>query len=324
MTEAIPDNFEPKHDTTAIDEEPEFEPEPYCSDEPNDFAGHEFLCVLRTAGSRFTATKSFRPDPSGLRTAVKAADYKSGWLFLCTPTFLENLEQFFELLKELSTDPSAFIVRGIYLGWDAEPKQHPETKRIGFVVYRRGIKGHGADGYFSDWERRLQMLDLDAVTLPEGLSVVTDPEACVKWAVGHLLPPEFRDANFVYQLSSSAGLTKLDNELNVHLWFITERDYGNDDLRAWARWWNAKQQRKIIDPALFQCGAAPLHECAGASRWLGRSSRRPSSRAGLSPSACRSSPYAQPRGGHRRAEVAPQAGNEPLQPLSQSRGKGGA
>ncbi len=22
-------------------------------------------------------------------------------------------------------------------------------------------------------------------------------------------------------------------------------------MRAWAKWWNAKQQRKIVDPALF-------------------------------------------------------------------------
>jgi len=97
----------------------------------------------------------------------------------------------------------------------------------------------------------LQMLDLDEVSLPDEMSVVSDPEVCVKWAVDHLLPPEFGDASFVYQLSSSAGLTKLENELNVHLWFITEQSYGNDNLRAWGRWWNAKQQRKIIDPALF-------------------------------------------------------------------------
>ncbi len=83
------------------------------------------------------------------------------------------------------------------------------------------------------------------------MSVVTDPETCVEWAVVHLLPPEFSKASFVYQLSSSAGLTKRENERNVHLWFFTEQDYSNEALRAWARWWNAKQQCKIIDPALF-------------------------------------------------------------------------
>jgi hypothetical protein len=245
MSEPTPDNSEPFYYTPETDEGLEFEPEPQCSDEPNDFAGYEPLCVLRTPGGRFTATKSYRPDPTGLRTAVKAADYNSGALFLCTLTFLENLEQFFELLRELSTDPSAFIIRGMLADWSAVPSQHRVSKKIGYVVSRRSVKVHGTDGYFTEWHRKLQMLDLDEVALPDEMSVVSDPEVCVKWAVDHLLPPEFGDASFVYQLSSSAGLTKLENELNVHLWFITERSYGNDNLRAWGRWWNAKQQRKI-------------------------------------------------------------------------------
>jgi hypothetical protein len=86
------------------------------------------------------------------------------------------------------------------------------------------------------------MLDLDGAPLPPGMSVVAEPEACVTWAVEHLLPPEFGDASFVYQLSSSAGLTKKDSELNVHLWFYTEQTPTNEELRNWARWWNAKQQ----------------------------------------------------------------------------------
>ena len=109
------------------------------------------------------------------------------------------------------------------------------TKKIGYVVYRRSVTVHGTDGYFLEWDRQLQMLDLDGLSLPAELSVVADPEACVKWAIDHLLPPEFGNASFVYQLSSSAALTKLDNELNVHLWFITDQRYGNDDPRTWAK-----------------------------------------------------------------------------------------
>jgi hypothetical protein len=95
------------------------------------------------------------------------------------------------------------------------------------------------------------MLDFDGVPIPLDMSVVVDPEGCIKWAVDNLLPPEFADASFIYQLSASAGLTKLDNELNVHLWFFTNREYSNVEMRTWAKWWNATRQRKIVDPALF-------------------------------------------------------------------------
>ena len=100
-------------------------------------------------------------------------------------------------------------------------------------------------------ERQLQMLDLDGVPLPAGMSVIIDPQGCIEWAVDNRLPPEFRDVDFVYQLSSSAGLTKADDQLNVHLWFFTNRPYWDEELRDWANWSNAKRQDKIVDPALY-------------------------------------------------------------------------
>jgi hypothetical protein len=217
-----------------------------------EFLYPEIFWVLRTLGGRLRAGKSYRPDPSGLRIAVKAADYSLGNVFLCEWYDVDNHREFFELLKSLSTDPTAFIIRGMMADWGAVQQQHRPTKRTGYVVYRRSVKIHGEKGYFAEWPfRRYQMLDLDGAPLPQGMSAVADPETCVKWAVQNLLPPEFANASFVYQLSSSAGLTKAKNELNVHLWFYTQQAHKNEELRAWARWWNAKQRCKIIDPALF-------------------------------------------------------------------------
>lgn len=197
------------------------------SDRPNDFAGSEFIWVLRTSHSRHRAGKSYRPDPGGLRNAIKASDYKSGEIFLATPYAVDSLEDFFKYLQYWSMDQSVFIVRGHFANfWDTPRKQHKITKHIGYVVYRRSVKTRGADGYFEEYPRKLQMLDLDGMPLPEGLSVTRNPEECVKWAVDHLLPPEFRQASFIYQLSSSAGLSKLDSELNAHLWFIRIKAMG--------------------------------------------------------------------------------------------------
>ena len=183
-------------------------------DDPDDeFHGSEWVSVLYTAGGPYRAGKSYRPDPIGERRAVKAADYKSGSIFLSADHLVEDLAEFFELLKELSTDPYAFIIRGVRANWGGgETKKHRLTNKTGVVVYRRAEKIHGTEGYFMEWPfRHLQMLDLDGVPLPEEMSVIADPEACVGWAVEQLLPPEFGDTDFVYQLSSSAGLTKKDD-----------------------------------------------------------------------------------------------------------------
>ena len=213
----------------------------------------EWISVLYAAGGPYRAGKSYRPDLSGSRRAIKAGDYALGSLFLSTDYGVGNFDRFFGLLKILADDPYAFIVRGVKSDWSGCKRgQHRKTDKEGFIVYRRSVKLHGSEGYFMEWPfRHLQMLDLDGVPLPQRMSVITEPEACVKWAVEQLLPPEFGDASFVYQLSASAGLTKKDHELNVHLWFYTEQTPTNQELRTWARWWNAKQRQKIIDPALF-------------------------------------------------------------------------
>jgi hypothetical protein len=247
-----PEDLEPEYDAreffSAIDETVSG---PSLGGRPDDFPGYESLSVLQTAGGQYRAGKSYRPDPSGQRRAVKVDDYTSGWVFLCNTVWFGSLEEVFEILKELSKDPCKFVVRGYLEDEHCELRKHPITNETGYLVKRRTVRHHGSDGYFTEVSRQLHMLDFDGVPLPEDMSVVADPEGCIKWAVEHLLPPEFADASFIYQLSASAGLTKLDNELNVHLWFFTNREYANKEMRTWAKWWNAKQQRKIVDPALF-------------------------------------------------------------------------
>jgi len=251
MSETVPDDPEAQIDASEIFGKPLGPPYPESHGRPDDYPGLESLAVLLTPGGRYTAGKSYRPDPTGSKRAIKVSDYDLGWLFLCYEVWIEGLDQLFGLLNEISSDPHAFVVRGRRADWLAERKRHLVTGVEGYVVHRRSARIHGLEGYFQDTNRQCQMLDLDGVPLPHEMSVVADPEACIRWAIIHLLPPEFRDASFVYQLSSSAGLTKRDDELNVHLWFFTNREYWDEELRAWAGWWNAKQQRKIIDPAVF-------------------------------------------------------------------------
>ena len=250
MSDVLPDDPEPEFDATQhfdpIDDGKTNAP----TGRPDDYPGFESLEVLLTAGGRYKAGKSYRPDPSGVRRAVKVDDYASGTNFLCQVLWIEGLEQVFAILQDISKDPHKFVIR--HLSDEVhEQRKHLTTKEIGYLVKRRASRIHGLEGYFTDELRQLQMLDFDGVALPDDMSIIVDPEGCINWAVDNLLPPEFADASFIYQLSASAGLTKLDNELNVHLWFFTNCEYSNVQMRTWAKWWNAIKQRKIVDPALF-------------------------------------------------------------------------
>ena len=52
------------------------------SGRPDDYPGSESMEVLLTAGGPYKAGKSYRPDPSGARRAVKVDDYSLGTKFL--------------------------------------------------------------------------------------------------------------------------------------------------------------------------------------------------------------------------------------------------
>src|SRR5947207_1514027 len=218
---------------------------------PDDWIGPEIQTVLKTVEKGRRAGKSYRPDPTCQRRAVKAASYKAGTNFFATEYIIDGLKDLYWLLVELAPDPTAFLVRGVLAPWAGIQRRLRRTGEYGYETVRRLVSIHGYAGTFEGVPRQLLMIDLDGIALPSGFNVVADPAKCVRWAIAELLPPEFYDASFIYQLSSSAGLTKADHELSVHLWFFTERPYWDEQFRDWAHWWNAKQQRKIIDTALY-------------------------------------------------------------------------
>jgi hypothetical protein len=59
---------------------------------PDDYPGFECLAVLHTVGGPFRAGKSYRPDPSGSRNAVKVNDCTVGTTFLCNTVWFDCLE----------------------------------------------------------------------------------------------------------------------------------------------------------------------------------------------------------------------------------------
>ena len=218
---------------------------------PEDYIGPEIQTVLQTLEPGCRAGKSYRPDPSGNRRAVKAQSYRAGTKFFATQYIIDGLKDLYALLDKFASDPTAFLIRGVLAPWAGVGRKLRRTGEYGYETVRRLVSIHGYGGAFEGERRQLLMIDIDGASLPAGFNVVADPQTCVEWAIEELLPPEFGDVSFIYQLSSSAGLTYPDDELRVHLWFFTERPFWDEEFRDWAHWWNAKQQNKIVDPALY-------------------------------------------------------------------------
>jgi hypothetical protein len=216
---------------------------------PDDYPGVEVQTILHVLPGH-VAGKQFRPDPTGKHRAALVSDYRIGEDFIASHVVIESLDDVFKLLKALAIDDAAFLVRGTVAEWAGRLRRRKATGEVVTLLKRRMIDRH-EDGSLEDVPRQLQMLDLDGVALPEGMSAVNDPQTSVEWAVDNVLPPEFRDASFVYQMSVSAGLTKSENKLSVHIWFFSHREYSNQQLRSWGGWWNAKRQTKVIDTSVF-------------------------------------------------------------------------
>ncbi len=107
------------------------------------------------------------------------------------------------------------------------------------------------------------MLDLDKIPLPKRLRG-NPTSSDVREHVISLLPQEFHDASYHWQLSSSAGFRGYD-KVSFHLSFWLDRRVHDRDLKRWAEYEKKRAGYKLIDPALFNdvqahYTAAPIFE----------------------------------------------------------------
>jgi hypothetical protein len=83
------------------------------------------------------------------------------------------------------------------------------------------------------------LIDIDKYKLPTGMGLKIDHEEVIEFLVG-LLPAEFHDVTYHWQMSSSAGFGKSDL-VSMHLWFYLEKPARDDALKAWAALVNGKR-----------------------------------------------------------------------------------
>ena len=203
---------------------------------------HDTMTVLVTANG-YRATKRFTKRGR----EVEKEDYDAGYLFsVMSPWNITNINELSEVLTSLETIPNAFVIRGL-------PRSSLDVSN----QVQRLNDNFEAPATGHHWI----MIDLDKIIVPKQLSLKKNKALVIEHLV-KMLPAEFHNASYHWQISSSAGIGPA-GKVSMHLWYWLDKPMSDDDLKAWAKCFNLARGMKLIDPALFQAvqvhyTAAPL------------------------------------------------------------------
>ena len=227
------------------------------------------VTILR-AENRRPLTKSYAIAPNGTVKKVAGANVSK---FRVELEHVANIHDLHRLVVRLDGEPDAVIIRGAplvttNLQATLRRSKPSKDKRTGEII----------PASFGDTPRAWAMLDLDGVTLPAGMSVLSDPEDVAQFLVEMVVgfAPELEGVTAVVGFSSSAGITELaeaervaglparwdavakpGNRVGGHVFFWLKSPQESAALKRWADKVNADAGGKLIDPALFQ--AIQLH-----------------------------------------------------------------
>lgn len=178
-----------------------------------------------------SSTKQFTCDGK----QILKTDFNAGMHFGVIVKNPKNIHQLSSALTALEKIPEAFVIRGA--PQKSVDKDKPCRRlNINFKTPNRGLH----------WV----LIDTDKYKLPDHLSLHEDIAAVLEHLVG-LMPKEFRDSSYHWQLSSSAGMSD-PGVVSAHIWFWFNRPVSDLELRNLAKYVNDCNQFKLIDPALFR------------------------------------------------------------------------
>jgi hypothetical protein len=189
------------------------------------------------------ATKQF--SKTSPKAAVTLRQYDAGYLYIVPkPIGISCIEDLSEVLTTVERWPRALMVRGAPVSTDL----------INTEVTRTG-SGEGTDfeGNFMTppQGRHYLEIDVDKLPLPSGWTLDQASISKTCEYIVHLLPPEFHDASYHWQLSSSAGVFDA-SKVSAHFWFWLFQPVPDTALKIWAKRVNTVAGIKLIDHALFQ------------------------------------------------------------------------
>jgi hypothetical protein len=151
---------------------------------------------------------------------------------------IENIFHLSAVLKLIERLPTVLVIRGLPQAHVIENRWNPRRK------YKPATFLTPSQG------RYYVMIDIDKLPLPSGLKLQTGTVQSVIAHVIKLLPEEFHDASFHWQLSSSAGLRD-PSVVSIHFWFWLAQPTTDQDLKRWGKSVNKALGFKLIDVTLF-------------------------------------------------------------------------
>lgn len=191
----------------------------------------------------FRATKQFRYKNNSWELDE---DYNAGMFFKGFDIPVSSLYNFYEIMEQNQEYP-VFMIHGDFI--DGVDKKN---------MIRRTRDGHKDKRPPTIKNRNINLFCLDI----DGYDGDHDIDIFIK----EHLPEQFHKADYVYQYSSSYGLTS--KTLKCHIFFWLKKSAYNIDIRNWIKEYNKiKEWGNIIDPAPLNA-AQPVYTqkriCVGA------------------------------------------------------------
>ncbi|MCB1782630.1 MAG: DEAD/DEAH box helicase family protein [Alphaproteobacteria bacterium] len=110
---------------------------------------------------------------------------------------------------------------------------------------------------FADVPRYFICIDVDELACPDLYDPLTESAETIIDYIIDLLPPEFHDASYHYQFSSSFGTEGLTGNgtfgqtLKAHIWFMLDQPRTCEELHRWAQAANDAAGFKLVDVSLY-------------------------------------------------------------------------
>ena len=191
---------------------------------------------ILVSASSLSLRKRFYKKEDG---SVGKEDYCNAKHFSVFHRTVSNIQELSMLLSDLEGVSNNGIIRGA-LKDGVEPKE----------TLRRLVN-------FSDMPRYFMCVDVDELPCPDFCDPLIEPaETIIDYIIGHL-PPEFHDASYHYQFSSSFGTEGLigngtfGQTLKAHIWFMLDQPRTCEELHRWAQVVNDAAGFKLVDVSLY-------------------------------------------------------------------------